>query len=95
MKIRWTTPAARALEEIVDHIADENAQAAYRVAGRIRTMVNRLAEHPRSGRKGRVRGTLELVIPGLPFIVPYRIKGNEVQILSVYHSSRKWPETFD
>lgn len=95
MKIRWTGPAARALEDIIDYIADENAQAADRVAGRIRTMVNQLAVHPKSGRKGRVRGTYELVIPGLPLIVPYRIKSNEVQILSVYHSSRQWPETFD
>jgi toxin ParE1/3/4 len=46
------------------------------------------------GRTERVRGTLELVIQGLPYIVPYRIKGNDVQILSVFHSARKWPELF-
>ena len=40
---------------------------------------------------GRVRGNLELVIPGLPYILPYRIKGKEVQILSVFHTARKWP----
>ncbi|MFQ5427691.1 MAG: hypothetical protein ACE5EZ_01790 [Thermodesulfobacteriota bacterium] len=37
----------------------------------------------------------ELVIAELPFIVPYRVKGKEVQILSVYHTSRKWPEVFE
>jgi toxin ParE1/3/4 len=41
-----------------------------------------------------VRGTLELVVPGLPYIVPYRVKGKEVQILSVFHTARKWPEEF-
>ena len=46
----------------------------------------------KTGRTGRVRGTYELVIHDLPFIVAYRIKKEEVQILSVYHTSRKWPE---
>ncbi len=47
------------------------------------------------GRKGRVRGTLELVINGIPYIVPYRIREKQVQVLSVYHTSRKWPESFE
>ncbi len=47
------------------------------------------------GRKGRVRGTHELVINSKPYIVPYRIKKSEIQVLSVYHTSRKWPESFE
>ena len=94
MRIRWTSPAASALEAIVDYIAQDNLQAAQEVALRISVVVGQLSEHPRLGRKGRVRGTNELVIHGIPYIVPYRIKGNEVQILSVYHASRKWPDTF-
>lgn len=43
----------------------------------------------------RVRGTYELVIYDLPYIVPYRIKKQEIHILSVYHTSGKWPEAFD
>ena len=95
MHIRWTTPAATALEGVIDHIARENPQAAYRVSERIRVVASQLSEYPRMGRTGRVRGTYELVIHGIPYIVPYRISRNEIQILSVYHMSRKWPETFD
>ena len=93
--IRWTEPAARALESIQDYIARENRHAAWEVAQRIRHAVGQLEEHPQLGRAGRVRGTLELVIPGLPYIVPYRITGKEVQILSVFHAARKWPEEFE
>ena len=39
------------------------------------SLVNQLEEFPKMGRPGRVRGTLEPVVPGLPCIVPYRIKG--------------------
>ncbi len=95
MLIRWTEPAATALDRIQDYIANENPRAAFEVALRIRIAVSQLEEHPKIGRTGQVRGTYELVIHDLPYIVPYRIKKNEVQILSVYHSSRKWPEAFD
>ena len=94
MRLRWTEPAARALGRIQDYIAKENPRAAFEVTQQIRVAVSQLEEHPKIGRRGRVRGTYELVIHGIPYIVPYRIKDNEVQILSVYHTSRKWPETF-
>jgi len=95
MRICWTEPAATALERIQDYIANENPRAAFEVAQRIRIAVSHLEEHPKVGRVGQIRGTYELVIHDLPYIVPYRIKKNEVQILSVYHTSRKWPEAFD
>jgi toxin ParE1/3/4 len=42
---------------------------------------------------GRVPGTRELVIPGTPYIVPYRVRANAVEILRVFHAARKWPKT--
>ena len=95
MRIIWTEPAARALESIQDYIARDNRRAAWEVGERVCQAVNQLEEFPKLGRPGRVRGTLELVVPDLPYIVPYRIKGSEIQILSVYHTSRKWPEQFE
>jgi len=95
VRIRWTEPAARALEQIQDHIADHDPRAAFEVAQRIRHAVNQLFEHPRLGRVGRVRGTRELVIHGIAYIVPYRITKSEIQVLSVYHTSRKWPVVFE
>ena len=95
MRIRWTEPAAAALGRIQDYIANENPRAAFEVVQRIRIAVSQLEAHPGVGRTGRVRGTYELVIHDLPYIVAYRIKKKDVQILSVCHTSRKWPETFN
>ena len=94
MRVRWTEPAAQALVSIQDYIAKENPRAAWEIAQRIKFAVRQLEEHPKIGRVGRVPGTYELVIHGLPYIVPYRIQKKEVQILSVYHTSRVWPEAF-
>ena len=95
MQIRWTEPAAQALTNVQDYIAKDNPKAAFEVTRRIRVAVSQLNEHPRVGRQGRVRGTYELVIHGIPYILPYRIKKKEIHILSVYHTSRKWPEGFE
>ncbi|MYE85608.1 MAG: type II toxin-antitoxin system RelE/ParE family toxin [Gammaproteobacteria bacterium] len=95
MRAIWTEPAAHALESIQDYIARDNRRAAREVARRVHQAVCQLEEHPRMGRKGRVEGTLELIVPGLPYIVPYRIKDGDIQILSVFHAARRWPEQFE
>jgi toxin ParE1/3/4 len=46
------------------------------------------------GRPGRVPGTREFVIPRTPHIVPYRLQGESIQILRVYHGARRWPDSF-
>jgi toxin ParE1/3/4 len=74
------------------YIAQDDPQAAAGVILRIVRVVSRLKEQPGIGRAGRVPGTKELVVTGTPFIVPYRVKDDAVQILRVYHTSRKWPD---
>ena len=56
--------------------------------------VVRLAASPAVGRPGRVPGKRELVIPRTPYIVPYRIKGEVVQIITILHSAQRWPDRF-
>ena len=94
MNIIWYPPAERDLFALVDYIAEDSPQAALRIYETIRTSVNRLATFPNSGRAGRVEPTRELVIPGLPYIVVYTIDRQDVKIWAVYHTSRKWPESF-
>jgi toxin ParE1/3/4 len=57
----------------------------------IRASVERLATSPGLGRPGRVTGTRELVIVGTPYIVPYRVKADVIQIITVLHGARRWP----
>jgi toxin ParE1/3/4 len=51
-----------------------------------------LAGSPALGRPGRVAGTRELVIPRTPYIVPYRVNGDVVQIITVLHDAQRWPD---
>lgn len=95
MKVRWTTPALRDLEMIGDYIARDKPSAADKTVFRILGQTDALAAHPHIGRAGRVAGTRELVVAATPFIVPYRVRGDEIQILAVFHGARRWPESFD
>jgi len=88
VKVRWTRGAARSLRLVHARIACDNPQAARRVAGQIRTCVARLASFPASGRRGHVPGTRELVVPGLPYVIVYRVSAEAVDFLRVFHTSR-------
>lgn len=41
---------------------------------------------------GRVPGTRELIEHKTRYIVPYRVRGETVEILRVFHTSRRLPE---
>lgn len=93
-RIRWLSIALDDLEEAFEYIAHQNAGAASELADRIYNSVKMLKDHPEAGRPGRVAGTRELVISGTSYIVPYRTRLNEIQILRVLHGARKWPARF-
>ena len=94
MKVKWVRLALNDLNEAAEFIARDNRKAAYRVVKRIWDAVQVLADQPHAGRAGRVHGTRELVVTGTPFIIPYRVVENAVQILRVLHGKRKWPQNF-
>lgn len=94
MKIKWLRLALDDLDEIYDYIYKDNPGASKKVIQIIYNTINKLKTHPEIGRPGRVLGTKELYISGIPFIVPYRIKDNYIEVLRVLHTSREWPDTF-
>ena len=94
MQVRWTNKALDNLDAAVEYIAADNPTAAKKVAQKIWDSVQLLKAQPGLGRPGRVIGTRELVINGLPYIVPYMEKDQMIVILRIMHSSIKWPDSF-
>lgn len=91
MRVRWLRAALRNLDEEADHLAADDPRAAQMIVRRILQAVDALAEHPEIGRPGRVPGTRELVVTRTRYLIPYRVKDNEVQVLRVFHTSRRLP----
>lgn len=94
MRVRWLIKAISNLDAEADYIAQENLTAAAEMFEYIKAKVDALSEFPATGRPGRVPGTRELVIDRYLFIIPYRVVGDELHVLRVFHTRRKSPETW-
>jgi toxin ParE1/3/4 len=95
MTIVWSREAIQDLISLRAYIAEESPAGARRVVLRILDNVEHLLpDNPHIGRPGRVPGTRELVIARTPYIVPYRVLGEAIQILRVYPGARRWPDSF-
>jgi plasmid stabilization system protein ParE len=92
MRVRWLRKALRNLDDEATYIATDDAAAARLVVKRVLDAVSSLAEQPGLGRPGRVPGTRELIVAKTRYIVPYRVRGETVEILLVFHTSRRLPD---
>jgi addiction module RelE/StbE family toxin len=92
MEVRWLDDALADVTGIYRYVAADDPRAAARVVERIQAAILLLAEMPRRGRPGRWPGTRELVVPRTSYIVPYRVAGDHIEILRVFHGARRWSE---
>jgi toxin ParE1/3/4 len=92
--VKWLSKALASLAEQLDYIAEDSPSAAARVERDIQNAVSLLAKYPAIGRAGRVAQTRELVVPNTPYVIPYRVRRGEIEIIRVLHAARKWPQKF-
>lgn len=91
MHLKWLRTALRNLDDEAAYIAADNPQAAREVVERVLQAVAMLAEQPHLGRPGRVPGTRERVVLKTRYLVPYRVRRGPVEVLRVFHTSRRPP----
>lgn len=94
MIVRWLPKAQRALESELQRITAKDAHVAKRIALLLKERTELLKKFPESGRPGRIAGTRELVLSGLPYILPYRIRGEVVEILRFFHTAQNPPQVW-
>lgn len=91
MQIKYLLRAVLDLAEIRAYISTNNPDAAWRVGNRLRESINALTEFPNLGKPGRVFGTREMNTPKIgktTYVVVYRVKREEIQILRVLPGMR-------
>jgi toxin ParE1/3/4 len=94
MRVKWLRKALQNLDDEASYIAADDAAAARLVVSRVVAAAEELANQPGLGRPGRVPGTRELVVRKTRYVIPYRIRGETVEILRVFHASRRLPENW-
>ena len=81
-----------AMKDIETYIADRNPDAAKRVAAAIIEAAMRLEAFPYLGQPTHRSDVRELQVPRLPYLLPYRVRGEDVEILSVFDERMERPE---
>lgn len=94
--VAWSHAALGDMDALVAYIAADNPAVALKVLDCIDEAADALRHMP-TGRIGRVGGTYEKPVKGLPYIIAYALqtlaRGKErIVILRVIHDARNWPE---
>lgn len=91
--LQWSRNALEDFKKQIAYIAEHNPQAAAKVAERIDDCARKLSLRS-TGRPGRVDGTLEKTVTGLPYIVAYAVSTDAthtvITILRLIHTARDW-----
>ena len=75
---------------ICDYIETRDVRAALELDKLFSTKANKLTAVPQLGKPGRVPGTRELVAHKR-YVLVYEVAGNQILVLRVLHTARKWP----
>ena len=94
MRLRLLAEAARDLRDIFDFIEQDNPETARDVARRLMKSIQLLAQNPSVGRPSKTKAIREWSVPDLPYVVPYRVRRDSVDILRIYHTRRNRPESW-
>jgi toxin ParE1/3/4 len=95
VKVVWLERAVADLKAVRAYISTQNPAAAREVGARIRKTVAHLKAHPHLGRPTDVEDIREITIAGLPYLVPYRVREDRIEILRVFHTSQQRPEGWE
>ncbi len=89
MRIRWTPAAAADLQNLSDYLKDHHPHYRQPTMRKVYAAIQSLKEWPHRGRAGREEGTRELLFPPLPYIAVYRVKGQSIEVLRIYHGAQE------
>ena len=94
MKLLWLPRARRDLQSIRRYYAEHASKTvADRRVQKIVHTAERLLDHPFLGKPSeRTEGVHELQIAGFPYLLPYRVVGERIEILQVFDESLPRPE---
>ena len=88
MRYAFTADAARDLDAIWDYLAERNQAAAQRVFASIYAAAERAMRFPDAARPGKLARTREIILSDYHYVLPYRVEGDTLIILRVYHAAQ-------
>jgi len=91
MQLCWTEGAANDLEHIADYLFEHAPSRAIDLVRKIYDAPSVLLTFPNRGRPGKKKGTRELTLSPLPYILVYQVSTDAIHITRILHGAQKWP----
>ena len=91
MQVVWRKSAIANLRDIKAYISLDDPMAGGRIAKGLYQAGRELKTFPNRGKPTGIDGIRELVVPGTPYLLVYRVTSNEVQILRIWHEAQDRP----
>ena len=91
MRLIWRPRARRELFAIFEYIAHHDFGAAEGIAAEIDQSAQRLKTFPQLGKPSRDVNVRLLQVPNRPYLLPYQVKRDRVEILAVLDERMKRP----
>jgi len=88
MTLRYTARALGHLEAIRVYLIERDPEAATKVLGRIGAAIALLREFPYLGHETAVSGARIIIATGLPYLIVYGLKDNDIILLGVFHAAQ-------
>ena len=98
-RIVWADTARAEFQGLLDYVNERNPQGVATIIRNVGQAVELLADRPH-GRQGRVTGTYEKSVSGIPYVIAYELDdtapaASVLVILRIIHTARNWqPESW-
>ena len=89
MKLVHSPRSLRDLEQIAAYLGERSIRGRKSVLGSIKSSIETLLLFPKVGRVVSDRGHRMVLVVGYPYVIFYRIEGNDLYVLHVRHSARE------
>jgi toxin ParE1/3/4 len=87
-QLHWSSRAFQDLEHEREYLGSRNPRAADEFLERVLAVVEILRENPELGRTTTHQNVRELIVSDTQYIIPYRVDGDVIVLLSVFHTKR-------
>jgi len=89
VKLKWTRPALTDLRGIDSYLSQCSRETAARILASIRASADILASFPAMG-PSLDSQTRSLQVRQTPYVLIYRIEGDRISLLRIYHNRQNW-----
>lgn len=95
MRIRYTKTALGQIDRALGYVAERSPRAAVDIEARLQEIIAFILEYSEAGEATSLAGARRIVLRPYPYILFYRVVGDQVVVSQFRHAARRRPLKLD